>query len=80
MGEIIPRKYRFATKSFVYLFQFPTSRFGPATAYDFTSHTRNGWRWCYYYLIIWHRLALVLFAAFYFLPTFQRKYGEDRII
>lgn len=80
MGEIVPMKYRFATNSFVYLFQLPTSCFGPAMAYIFILHTKSGWRWCYYYLIIWNALALILFTAFYFPPTFSQKHGNDNIM
>jgi len=80
MGEIVPMKYRFATNAFVYLFQLPTSCFGPAMAYVFILHTKAGWRWCYYYLIIWNALALVLFTLFYFPPSFREKHGSDRII
>jgi MFS family permease len=80
MGELVPMKYRFATNAFVYLFQLPTSCFGPAMAYIFIINTKPGWRWCYYYLIIWNALALILFTVFYFPPTFHEKHGNDRII
>lgn len=80
MGEIVPMKYRFATNAFVYLFQLPTSCFGPAMAYVFILQTSAGWRWCYYYLIIWNALALILFIVFYFPPTFREKHGTGRVL
>lgn len=78
LGELIPMKYRFAGNSIVYLFQLPTSCFGPAIAYSFILHTSAGWRWCYYYLIIWNGIALLLWILFYHPPTFAMKHGSQR--
>lgn len=79
LGEIVPFKYRFAGSAFAYLWQLPTSGFGAATAYYFILKTSAGWRWCYYYLIIWNFLALVLFVLFYFPPTFKEKHEGDTV-
>lgn len=79
LGEIVPLKYRFYFSAFAYVWQLPTSGFGAAMAYVFILNTSAGWRWCYYYLIMWNVLALVLFVFFYFPPTFEDKHGKDKI-
>ena len=35
LGELLPMKWRFAGNGFAFLFQLPTSAFGPAIAYSF---------------------------------------------
>lgn len=60
LGELVPMKWRFAANNLAFSFQLPTSCFGPAVAYSFILHTSAGWRWCYYYLIIWYACALAL--------------------
>lgn len=79
LGEIVPFRYRFAGSAFAYLWQLPTSGFGAATAYYFILKTSAGWRWCYYYLIIWNFFALAFFVLFYFPPTFKEKHEGDTV-
>jgi MFS family permease len=50
---------------------------GPAVAYAFVLNTKQSWRWCYYYLIIWNAVALFLWTCFYFPPTFYMKHGNQ---
>ncbi|KPI38213.1 putative HC-toxin efflux carrier TOXA [Cyphellophora attinorum] len=79
LSEMVPVKHRFPAQSFIYLWQLPTAGFGPALAYIFILNTKAGWRWCYYYNIIWNALTLILFIAFYFPPTFEEKHGRQDI-
>lgn len=77
LGELLPMKWRFAGNGFAFAFQLPTSAFGPAIAYSFLINTSAGWRWCYYYLIIWYGCALMFWFLFYHPPTFHMKHGTQ---
>lgn len=92
-NELVPMKHRFLVVSWLYLWTFPTSAFGAAVSKAFILYTGPGWRWyvlihwirfqvancsrCYYYLIIFNVVSLVLYVAFYFPPTFVEK-NENR--
>ncbi|KAJ5722973.1 MFS general substrate transporter [Penicillium malachiteum] len=77
-NEIVPMKYRFIVNNWLYLWTLPTSAFGAAVSKAFILYTSSGWRWCYYYLIIFNVVSLVLYLAFYFPPTFAEKYENRR--
>ncbi|KAF9893246.1 hypothetical protein FE257_011676 [Aspergillus nanangensis] len=77
-NELVPMKYRFIVNSWLYLWTLPTSAFGAAISKAFILYTSRGWRWCYYYLIIFNVISLVLYSVFYFPPTFDEKQETRR--
>jgi hypothetical protein len=79
LGEIVPIKYRFLANAVVFAFSLPTAGFGAAVSEAFILYTTPGWRWVYYLLIILNGLACVLYAAFYFPPTFEEKH-DGRVL
>ncbi|KAL5363379.1 fungal trichothecene efflux pump [Aspergillus floccosus] len=75
-NELVPMKYRFIVNSWIYLWTLPTSAFGAAISKAFVLYTAPGWRWCYYYLIIFNVISLGLYVTFYFPPTFAEKHTD----
>lgn len=80
IGELVPVKRRFIFNSIIFIFSFPTAGFGAAVSAAFILHTSAGWRWAYYLLIILNGLTCILYAIFYFPPTFHQKHGKDTIM
>ncbi|KAJ4366143.1 hypothetical protein N0V83_007778 [Neocucurbitaria cava] len=79
IGELVPVKYRFIFNAIIFVFSFPTAGFGAAVSTAFITKTEAGWRWAYYLLIIINGLTTLLYAAFYFPPTFHQKHGRDHV-
>jgi hypothetical protein len=67
-------KYRFLTTAWLYLWTIPISGLGPAVSKAFVLYTGQGWRWCYYLMIIVNVLSGLLYFLFYHPPTFQQKH------
>lgn len=76
VGELVPVKYRFLANSVIFIFSLPTAGFGAAVSTAFILYTGPGWRWVYYLLIILNGLTCIMYAAFYFPPTFAEKHGK----
>lgn len=79
IGELVPVKHRFIFNAIIFVFSFPTAGFGAAVSTAFITKTEAGWRWAYYLLIIINGLTTLLYAAFYFPPTFHQKHGKDHV-
>lgn len=73
VGEIVPIQYRFMANAFIYLWSIPFSGLGPLVAFGFVLHTKEGWRWCYYLMIIVNGLGVICWFLFYHPPTFRMK-------
>ncbi|ORY15284.1 fungal trichothecene efflux pump [Clohesyomyces aquaticus] len=80
VGELVPVKWRFLANAIIFIFSFPTAGFGAAISTAFILHTEAGWRWTYYLLIILNGVTAILYALFYFPPTFHQKHGRDTIM
>lgn len=80
IGELVPVKYRFLFNALIFIFSFPTAGFGAAISTAFIVHTTAGWRWVYYLLIILNGITALLYAVFYFPPTFHQKHGKDTVM
>ncbi|KAF2681419.1 siderophore iron transporter [Lentithecium fluviatile CBS 122367] len=80
IGELVPVKYRFIFNALIFVFSLPTAGFGAAVSTAFIVHTNAGWRWVYYLLIILNGMTTLLYAAFYFPPTFHQKHGRDTVM
>lgn len=80
IGELVPVRHRFIFNSVVFIFSFPTAGFGAALSTAFILKTEAGWRWAYYLLIIINGLTTLLYAAFYFPPTFHQKHRNDTVM
>jgi hypothetical protein len=72
-------KYRFLMNAIIFVFSLPTAGFGAAISTAFIIHTNAGWRWVYYLLIILNGVTALLYAVFYFPPTFHQKHGRDTV-
>jgi MFS family permease len=79
IGELVPVKYRFLMNAIIFIFSLPTAGFGAAISTAFIVHTNAGWRWVYYLLIILNGVTALLYAVFYFPPTFHQKHGRDTV-
>ncbi|KAJ4357492.1 uncharacterized protein N0V89_002068 [Didymosphaeria variabile] len=79
IGELVPVKRRFIFNAIIFIFSFPTAGFGAAISTAFILNTSAGWRWAYYLLIILNGLTTLLYAIFYFPPTFHQKHGKDHV-
>lgn len=75
-GEIVPMKLRFAANAVMYIFVIPFSGLGPIVSKALILNTAATWRWCYYLMIILNVLSGLLFALFYFPPTFHEKFRD----
>ncbi|KFZ00452.1 hypothetical protein V498_00076 [Pseudogymnoascus sp. VKM F-4517 (FW-2822)] len=73
VGELVPMEYRFMANAFIYVWSIPFSGLGPLVAYAFVLHTKAGWRWCYYLMIIVNGLGALCWYFFYHPPTFYMK-------
>ncbi|KAF9895194.1 hypothetical protein FE257_000096 [Aspergillus nanangensis] len=73
-NELVPMKWRFFTNSCLYVATIPTSGLGAVVSKAMIIYTKPGWRWCYYFLIILNGLSGILYACFYFPPTFSDKH------
>ncbi|KAF2735795.1 siderophore iron transporter [Polyplosphaeria fusca] len=80
MGELVPTKYRFIFNAIIFVFSLPTAGFGAAISTALILHTAAGWRWVFYLLIILNGVTALLYAAFYFPPTFHQKHGRDTVL
>ena len=78
MGELVPVKWRFIWNAAVFAFSIPTAGFGAAVSTAFILYTKQGWRWCYYLLIIANGVTALLYTIFYYPPNFHQKHGRDR--
>jgi MFS family permease len=77
MGELVPMKYRYLGGAILYLFGLPASGFGPVISYAFSTETTVGWRGVYWLLLAFNGLALILWTAFYFPPSFHKLHRND---
>lgn len=73
-------KHRFMANSIIFVFSLPTAGFGSAISTAFILYTSEGWRWSYYLLLIANGLTALLYAVFYFPPSFHQKHGADTVI
>lgn len=80
IGELVPVKYRFIFNAIIFIFSYPTAGFGAAISTAFILHTKAGWRWVYYLLIILNGVTMLMYAVFYFPPTFHQKHGKDSVM
>lgn len=67
-------KYRFMALGGLFIFTLPTNGFNTVIATAFILHTEQGWRWCYYFMLIINVIATVLYFVCYHPPTFQEKH------
>ncbi|KAK5712565.1 hypothetical protein LTR17_017946 [Elasticomyces elasticus] len=79
IGELVPVKHRFLANAVIFAFSIPTAGFGAAVSTAFILYTKAGWRWVYYLLIILNGVTAVLYALFYYPPTFHMKHGSSSI-
>jgi hypothetical protein len=79
MGELVPMKYRFFANAGIFIFSMPTAGFGSAISTALILHTKQGWRWSYYLLIIFNAVTALLYFVFYHPPRFHQKHGGDKI-
>jgi MFS family permease len=77
VGELVPMKHRFTVCATLFIFSYPTAGFGAAISTAFILYTKQGWRWCYYLLIILNAITLAFYVLFYHPPTFKMKHGND---
>lgn len=77
MGELVPMKYRYVGNAFLYLWCLPGSGFAPVISYAFQSQTATGWRGVYWLLLAFNGVALALWTAFYFPPSFHKLHRND---
>lgn len=77
-------RYRYVGNGLMYLFGIAGSGVGPSVSYAFIDRYPSvGWRGIYWLLLGVNGLALILWTAFYFPPTFTKKHqsqldGEDK--
>jgi hypothetical protein len=92
-AELVPMKYRYISSAGIYVsnwnlkksngtntiqaFSIPGSGFGPAVAYAFITRYSIGWRGIYWFILAIDGLDLLLWACFYFPPTFHQKHKRD---
>ncbi|KIW32624.1 uncharacterized protein PV07_04155 [Cladophialophora immunda] len=74
ISEIVPMKYRFWALGGLFFFCLPMNGFNTIVATSFVVHTEQGWRWCYYLILILNAIATVLYFLFYHPPTFEMKH------
>lgn len=80
VGEIVPTKYRCIACSGINFFTVPGTFFGPiVSATMVKSFPETGWRSLYYLVLGIEALDLLLWACFYFPPSFQQKHANDDI-
>ncbi|KAK5023389.1 hypothetical protein LTS07_009264 [Exophiala sideris] len=77
IAELVPVRARFYVTGSMYIFSIPVSPFTAATGTAFVLYTEQGWRWCYWMLLIINGIAAILLVSFYYPPTFHMKHGAD---
>ncbi|KAK4565373.1 hypothetical protein LTR86_003990 [Recurvomyces mirabilis] len=78
MGELVPIKHRYLINAILYVFCIPGSGFGGIISYSFAVHYPSiSWRGPYWILVGINAVALVLWALFYFPPTFDMKHKDQ---
>ncbi|CAK7219829.1 hypothetical protein SBRCBS47491_003983 [Sporothrix bragantina] len=77
MGELVPMKYRYLGLALLYPFCIPFAGVGSIISFAFLDHTAVGWRGVYWVLLGFNALNFVLWTAFYFPPSFQKKHRND---
>lgn len=67
-------KYRYLANGWLYIWTLPISGFAPAISKAFILYTEQGWRWCYWLMLILNAVSGALYFLFYFPPEFHEKF------
>ena len=70
LGELVPNALRGPMNAFVLSTSIPFAVFGPPIARTFYTNTALQWRWSYILGVIVNVLAILLYYAFYYPPTY----------
>lgn len=78
IGELVPMKYRFIGNAYANTWCIPFSGLAPVVANSLVN--RASWRWCYYLMIVFNGLSMILYILFYHPPTFEMKQSRSERI
>ncbi|KAL1598144.1 hypothetical protein SLS59_007154 [Nothophoma quercina] len=81
LGELVPNALRGPMNAFVLSTSIPFAVFGPPIARTFYTNTALQWRWSYILGVIVNVLAILLYYAFYYPPTYTMLHvgGKSKI-
>ncbi|KAL2794843.1 fungal trichothecene efflux pump [Aspergillus keveii] len=75
--EIVPNRYRLFILGCVEISNIP-AMLSPMIGYAFISHTKLGWRVCYWWMFAFESLTAIALFIFYRPPSFKTKHREDQ--
>ncbi|KAL2851402.1 fungal trichothecene efflux pump [Aspergillus pseudodeflectus] len=75
--EIVPNRYRLFILGCVEISNIP-AMLSPMIGYTFISHTKLGWRACYWWMFAFETLTAIALFIFYRPPSFKTKHREDQ--
>ncbi|KAL4868291.1 hypothetical protein BDV12DRAFT_185977 [Aspergillus spectabilis] len=74
--EIVPNRYRLFILGCVEISNIP-AMLSPMIGYAFISHTKLGWRVCYWWMFAFESATAIALFIFYRPPSFTTKHRED---
>ncbi|KAL3444206.1 fungal trichothecene efflux pump [Aspergillus insuetus] len=75
--EIVSNRYRLFILGCVEISNIP-AMLSPMIGYAFISHTKLGWRVCYWWMFAFESLTAIALFIFYRPPSFKTKHREDQ--